>query len=134
MQDWKNIFEGSADSGILNASAGVDEAELRESAVAHGLDFTLIDLRSVSDKAGLLGEVSNVLLFPPYFGMNWDALSDCLTDLSWKAATGYVLFLVGFEAFRERAASDAAIAMRVFMGAADFWRRKGVPFYVILSE
>ncbi|QDU81619.1 Barstar (barnase inhibitor) [Polystyrenella longa] len=30
-----------------------------------------------------LDHLAEVLEFPSYFGRNWDALSDCLTDLSW---------------------------------------------------
>jgi hypothetical protein len=33
------------------------------------------------------------LRFPEYFGWNWDALSDCLRDLSWYAADRYLILI-----------------------------------------
>lgn len=38
---------------------------------------------SISSKRILLEKISMSLKFPPYFGENWDALNDCLNDLSW---------------------------------------------------
>lgn len=46
-------------------------------------DFVLrvpTDLRS---KAELLSALANAGRFPDYFGENWDALQECLGDLSW---------------------------------------------------
>jgi RNAse (barnase) inhibitor barstar len=37
----------------------------------------------VSKKDELLHIFSNGLSFPKYFGNNWDALYDCLSDLAW---------------------------------------------------
>ena len=37
----------------------------------------------VSTKDELLRRLAEALRFPDYFGHNWDALSDCLRDLSW---------------------------------------------------
>lgn len=34
-------------------------------------------------KEKLLGVLSGSLRFPKYFGWNWDALEECLRDLSW---------------------------------------------------
>jgi hypothetical protein len=38
-------------------------------------------------------EFSDSLLFPGYFGWNWDALSDCLRDLNWLPADGYLIVI-----------------------------------------
>ena len=42
-------------------------------------------------KAGLLDEFSRVFSFPDYFGHNWDALEECLADLDWLPAKGYLV-------------------------------------------
>jgi hypothetical protein len=38
---------------------------------------------SISNKAALLDELHRRLHFPDYFGDNWDALDECIRDLSW---------------------------------------------------
>lgn len=39
--------------------------------------------KSITDKKNLITFISEVLNFPLYFGKNWDALYDCLCDLTW---------------------------------------------------
>jgi hypothetical protein len=43
--------------------------------------------------AGLFDEFAAALQFPWYFGGNWDALDECLSDLEWLPADGYALFV-----------------------------------------
>lgn len=40
---------------------------------------------------GLLARLAHGLSFPDYFGANWDALIDCLSDLSWSNAPDVVI-------------------------------------------
>jgi len=63
-------------------------------------DTALVDPRTefvariaagIADKAALLKTLKSALRFPEYFGNNWDALSDCLTDLSWIQAQRVVI-------------------------------------------
>jgi RNAse (barnase) inhibitor barstar len=49
--------------------------------------------RRISSKQQLFAVLADKLRFPSYFGRNWDALEECLGDLSWLPADRAV-FLV----------------------------------------
>jgi RNAse (barnase) inhibitor barstar len=44
----------------------------------------ILDGRALRDKTALLAGVARALEFPDYFGENWDALEECLRDMSWR--------------------------------------------------
>lgn len=44
--------------------------------------------RGIKSKRALLAIYSQSLQLPDYFGWNWDALEECLRDLSWLAGPG----------------------------------------------
>jgi RNAse (barnase) inhibitor barstar len=46
--------------------------------------------QNITCKAALLATIATQLSFPDYFGGNWDALEECICDLSWLP-TGRVL-------------------------------------------
>lgn len=78
-----------------------------------------------SEKVDLLGNLAKALAFPDWFGHNWDALEDCLTDLSWNEAAGYVLI---FENARNDVMTD------ILASAAEFWAGRGKPFFAVLID
>ncbi len=41
----------------------------------------------------LFDEFAAALQFPYYFGENWDAFDECLTDLEWLPADAYILLI-----------------------------------------
>jgi RNAse (barnase) inhibitor barstar len=47
--------------------------------------------RGIRSKNDLLSALSEKLDFPEYFGFNWNALEDCLTDFSWIAEHKIIL-------------------------------------------
>jgi RNAse (barnase) inhibitor barstar len=48
-----------------------------------------LDLDGVTDKAGLMDRVARSLALPDWFGRNWDALADSLSDVSvWPEEAG----------------------------------------------
>ena len=58
-----------------------------------GYALKIIKGRHCATPAHLFAEFSQVLEFPDYFGHNWDALEECLADLEWLPAKGYILLI-----------------------------------------
>ncbi|MBX7195835.1 MAG: barstar family protein [Sandaracinaceae bacterium] len=59
-------------------------------------DVFVVTVGAVAGKAALLEQLARGLRFPDYFGYNWDALNECLCDLSWLTSS---LVLVRHEIF-----------------------------------
>jgi hypothetical protein len=66
----------------------IDRFEFTASA-PHKSDVVIDE--STRGKQELLRQLARDLLFPDYFGENWDALIDCLSDLSWNQAPEAVI-------------------------------------------
>ncbi|MBL8470622.1 MAG: barstar family protein [Rhodocyclaceae bacterium] len=98
-----------------------------------GITIINVDLRAVTDKAGLMAAMASAFSLPDWFGHNWDALADCLADLSWKEADGYAVFLHGAAKARERMPDDLDEAVSVLRGAVEHWRSEGLPFWVLFD-
>jgi RNAse (barnase) inhibitor barstar len=133
MPDWINIFSSYSNSGVYLAS-DAEKASIQDAAISEGMDFTCIELKEATGKKEFLQRVSEALNFPAYFGMNWDALSDSLTDLSWKPASGYVILLTDFQFLAKKAAQDFKVVRQIFGSSAEYWKQKKVPFYVIMLD
>ncbi|MBN1425603.1 barstar family protein, partial [Candidatus Fermentibacteria bacterium] len=110
MHDWTVALSSYLSSGIYPVAAAFEEDVVRLISERNGLDFIRIDLGAANTGADLLAAFAAALHFPSYFGRNWDALYDCLADLSWRPACGYALLLVGFEALSGRAGAELAPA------------------------
>jgi RNAse (barnase) inhibitor barstar len=109
-------------------------AALLRLAASLGLDAARIDLAGCCDKQEFLARTAKALGFPDWFGGNWDALFDCLADLSWRPAAGYVLILEHAEDMRRQAPEALDTALAVLDDAANAWRDRGRPFRAIVGR
>jgi len=98
-----------------------------------GLDAVRIDLAGCEDKPALLERTAAALGFPAWFGGNWDAFYDCLADLNWRPARGYVLLLENTADMRRAAPEALDTALAIFTDAADAWAARGVPFRAFVA-
>lgn len=92
-----------------------------------------VDGRNVLTKRRFLAVAARALDFPGWFGVNWDAFEDCMTDLEWIPAAAYVVLLENMERFAKRAPRDFDTALGILETAAEFWSEEGVPFQVLVS-
>lgn len=123
-----------ADEADLFCTSPADLDALAATAVAGGFAVHRIDLAGVRDRDAFLDRIARVMCFPGWFGRNWDALEDCLSDLSWLAASrGHVVLLEHSRSFFSPAGVPAATARQVLRTAAEHWREKGVPFWIVMD-
>ena len=92
-----------------------------------------INLAGVRDKAGMLDAIGKARDFPEWFGHNFDALTDCLTDLNWSPADGYFVLLEHCDGIHGLAESDFVTMLQVFEQAADEWRDQNIPFWCFVE-
>ena len=104
-------------------------------AAAAGLGYAVfhVDLDGCADKAALLARIGAALRFPDWFGHNWDALADCLADMSWRPAPGYVIFLDHAGHLPDAVAGDFAIVLDIFADAAHELTRDARPMWIFVE-
>jgi RNAse (barnase) inhibitor barstar len=89
----------------------------------------------------LFDEFAAALQFPYYFGENWDALDECLADLTWLPGDAYVLFFTDSQQLLEpESAGQLALLFSVLENAARTWsgsERRGSaarrPFHAVFQ-
>ena len=106
-----------------------------------GLALKVIKGRHCKTPANLFAEFARALEFPDYFGHNWDALEECLADLEWLPAKGYIVLITEaghvlpddeeeFETFLE-ILRDAGEAWG--NGQAGMSTQRATPFHVLFA-
>jgi hypothetical protein len=113
-----------ASSGVYRVADGA----ALETALALGRhDFTAIELRG--SKEEILEAIARSLGFPDWFGGNWDALEDCLTDLS-PGEGGNRIILFKAEVDND----DMRILLDVLSSVAEFWKERKRPFFAVFHD
>ena len=111
----------AARSGVYRSG---EAKAILEATRGSGLDMVTIDAAN-----DVLGSIARALDFPDWFGANWDALEDCLSDLSWRRGDGHVLI------FASIPDGDARrLLLDVLRSSAEYWRTRGKPFFAILLD
>jgi hypothetical protein len=93
-----------------------------------GSNLSLVRV-AFAEKAALLDNIATALGFPDWFGHNWDALEDCITDLSWREAPGYVLVIES-----PRPGDDLGVLVDILRSSAEFWAGRGKPFFALFVD
>jgi RNAse (barnase) inhibitor barstar len=94
-----------------------------------GFSAIRVELAGVKDESGLLSKLASDLNFPDYFGMNWNALIDCLRDLSWLNPRGVLVVLENSrDLWREPMLAGTLI--EIWLLCAECWAKQDVPFHL----
>ena len=104
-----------------------------------------LDAALMQGREGMYREFAAVMKFPDYFGNNYNALDDCMTDLQWLPADGYLLLIKNSEFLLSKEDDGVLKGLLSILDSAgeewtkpvklgDWWgNRDGLPFHTILE-
>lgn len=111
---------------------GGDLDRLESAAERANLSLHKLDLSLARSKKDALKSFAKTLKFPTYFGENWDALDECLSDLDWLDAPGWMLIVTGAGKFAAVDEESLVTILDVLNSAAEYWSEEGKPFWAIV--
>ncbi|CAG9178647.1 barstar family protein [Cupriavidus pampae] len=129
-----NLFK-TVRPNIVQSIRAYRVAELAHAAAALDQHFLYANCANCQSKAEILDTIATEFLFPKHFGKNFDALSDCLTDMIHKSGPqpGFVIVLEGLPIAQKFDKEAREVLLDVFRDAAEFWSERKVQFRVFYS-
>ena len=129
----KALFAGDPPSGVYWLKSHANVTELGKLAHAKKMAFFHLEGEKIEKKEQFLNHAAVAMKFPSHFGGNWDAFYDCLTDMDWVEADGYVIYFDHTDAFASHHESQLETVIELFEDAVEFWKGEGQAMLVLLS-
>lgn len=125
-------------SSLLVVPAGTTASALVKAPA--GFVLRVINGKKCATAAGLFTEFARALGFPDYFGHNWDAMEECLADLEWLPAKGYVLLLTDAQAVLADDEDEYETLLEILSDAGEAWSKgqagggsKAIAFHTLFA-
>lgn len=115
------LLKGNRSSGLFTLTTPVSTDNLSALSQEHGARFFYLDGTTINGKAAFLQAIANAMSFPNYFGSNWDALDDCLTDLDWLNGDRFILLYEQPEIFAQADPSEWLVALDILRSVVAYW-------------
>jgi RNAse (barnase) inhibitor barstar len=90
-----------------------------------------VSLEKITGEKDLLSCIGNAMEFPNYYGMNWDAFEECLRDMEWCPAKGYVLILDSSTSLWHSYVQSAGKLIESWLFAAQEWSEENISLHLI---
>ena len=112
MTDLRTLLTEGLRPGVYRWQSSLGADDVRREVAAAGWDFVLLDTTDVHDKAGFLDVCATAFDLPRWFGRNWDALADSLSDRS--TGEPEVVLWTGVEHLLEHDHDTVDVALQIF--------------------
>lgn len=117
----QTLFDGTRFIQCLALST-TEEELLQSESVQRNFCLASVQLANIQTSEDVMHRVGVALNFPSYFGGNWDAFLDMITDLSWTPAPGYVVLLRNAEALLQLPTDHLGIFLRLCSAVVARWQ------------
>ncbi len=121
-------------SGIYTYESDEPLTAIHDLLVLENWFAALLDGTQITDKASFLRVAGTALQFPAYYGSNWDAFEECINDLEWLSAFGFLIIYDRPDIFKASDPDGWTTAEAILGEAVKNWQSEGRPFYVLLRQ
>ena len=97
-----------------------------------GYEMLFLSGDKIKNKEDLFNSLKNAFGFP-YFGENWDALIDCLRNLEWLPARGYVIFYDNPNNLFDQNPEDMLTFLGIIKEVSKEWKQENIVFKLYLK-
>ncbi|WP_371401461.1 barstar family protein [Kribbella sp. NBC_00662] len=112
MTDLRALLTAGLRPGVYRWPSTATTDQVRRDAAAAGFGFVLLDTSEIHDKAGFLDLCATAFDLPRWFGRNWDALADSLSDRS--TGEPEVVLWIGLRHLLEHDHDTVDVALQIF--------------------
>ncbi|MBG1271856.1 barstar family protein [Nostoc sp. WHI] len=100
-----------------------------------GTKVFYLDGKKINSKETFLSKAAEAMQFPTYFGANWDAFDECITDLTWCPAQRYVIFYDHADIFAQAEPTQYQIALDIINSAKEYWEANNIYFkFLVINK
>lgn len=97
-----------------------------------GYNLVVVDGDKMSEAHEIFAEFKEKLKFPEYFGGNWDAFNDCVSDLMWLDEKKTVILIKNWDKFYGEAVRT--FLPEILLRAHEGFRVDGIEFLIYVFE
>lgn len=126
------LLEGSVPPAVAALPDGKPVTDVARAATEAGWRVVLLDGRRASSGAEFLELAAEAFGLPSWYGHNWDALADCLGDLSWLPADRWLVLWDHVDVLEHGDPRAVQVALDVLDEAVEEWAERGRSFAALL--
>jgi RNAse (barnase) inhibitor barstar len=124
---------------LLEADAAALAAALAAFGAHPEATVRVVEGPGLATAPALIGALARALEFPDYFGRNWDAVDECLSDLEWLPSRHVVLVFPEAGKVLAQSPGELETLSEILLTTAEAWAEVSSPgtpmsFHVLLQD
>lgn len=127
-----DLFAGKLNPNVYQLVSPISAIELADLSRDAGAKLFYLDGRQISDRESLFYQFAIVMQFSDYFGHNWDALWDSLTDIDVDDAERQIIVIDRFDNFERDNPQQWSILFDICQRIVEYYRDTTTPMYILL--
>ncbi len=129
-----DLFAGKLNPDVYQLVSPISPTELADLSRAAGAKLFYLDGHHIVDRASLFHQFAIVMQFSDYFGHNWDALWDSLTDIDPDAAKRQLIVLDRLDNFESDNPQQWSILLDICQRTVEYYQDTSTPMYILLRS